>query len=69
MNTFLGFTAVKRRVKRELGVSQIEAVTRPPRVRQRVKERLGLYSPVASTVRQTLHGKIRSLFGWLAQLP
>ena len=69
LNTLFGITAAKRRVKRELGISQVQAWTKPSRVKQRIKAKVGLYSPVASTVRQTLRGKIRSLFGWLAQLP
>ena len=63
LNTLLGITAAKRRVKRELGISQVEAWTKPSRVKQRVKQQLGLYSPEARVVRQTLNGRFPSFLG------
>ena len=63
LNTLLGVTKAKRRVKRELGISQVQAWTKPSRVKQRAKYRLGLYSPVMRTVRQTAKGKVPTLFG------
>ena len=63
LNTLLGVTAAKRRVKRELGISQVEAWTKPSRVKQRVKQQIGLYSPVARVVRQTAKGNLPSLLG------
>jgi len=63
INTILGITKAKRRVKRELGVSQVQAWTRPSRVKQRVKYRLGLYSPAARVIRNTAKGKYPSLLG------
>jgi len=63
MKQLLGVTAAKRRVRRDLGISQAEAWTKPSRVKQRAKSRLGLYSPVARAVRQTSRGKLPSLFG------
>ncbi len=44
LNTLFGVTRVKRKVKRELGISQVQAWTKPSRVKQRAKYRLGLYS-------------------------
>lgn len=64
LNTLLGVTAAKRKVKRSLGISQLEAVTRPSRVKQTVKSRLGLYSPLARVVRQTAKGNFPTLFGF-----
>ena len=63
LNTLLGVTAAKRRVKRELGISQVEAWTKPSRVKQRVKQQIGLYSPVARVVRQTARGNLPSFLG------
>ena len=63
LNTLLGVTAAKRRVKRELGISQVEAWTKPSRVKQRVKQQIGLYSPVARAVRQTARGNLPSFLG------
>ena len=63
MNTVLGITAAKRRVKRELGISQVEAWTKPSWVKQRLHQRVGLYSPVVRVVRQRLKGKFPTFLG------
>ena len=63
LSQLLGVTAAKRRVKRELGISQVQAWTKPSRVKQRVKQQIGLYSPVARVVRQTAKGNLPSLLG------
>ena len=63
LNRILGITAAKRRVKRSLGISQIQAWTRPSRIKQRIKQEAGLYSPEMAGVRQTSKGKLPSLLG------
>jgi hypothetical protein len=63
LSTILGVTAAKRRVKRSLGISQIEGFIEPSRLKQKVKYRFGLYTPVARAVRQTAKGKFRMPFG------
>jgi len=63
MNQLLGITKLKRKVKRELGISQVEAWTKPSRVKQRVKQKVGLYSPTMRFIRQTSKGKFRTPFG------
>lgn len=63
MNQLLGITAAKRRVRRSLGISQVEAWTKPSRVKQRAKYRLGLYSPTARVIRQTSRGRFPTPFG------
>lgn len=60
MNQLLGVTAAKRRVRRSLGVSQVEAWTEPSRVKQRVKYNVGFYSPAMSTARKISRGKFRA---------
>ncbi len=67
LKTLLGVTKVKRQVKRELGISQVQAWTKPSRVKQRAKYRLGLYSPAVRTVRQASKGKVPTLFGLFAK--
>jgi len=67
LRTLLGVTKVKRRVKRELGISQVQAWTKPSRVKQRAKYRLGLYSPVMRAVRQTSKGKVPTPLGLLTK--
>lgn len=69
MNQLLGITAAKRRVRRDLGISQVEAWTKPSRVKQRARYQLGLYSPTMRVIRQTSRGKFPSPFGlWLRKL-
>ena len=63
MNTLLGVTAVKRKVKRELGISQVQARTKPSRLRQRAKQQLGLYSPVTLEIRQAARANLPSFLG------
>ncbi len=63
LSTLLGVTKAKRRVKRELGISQVQAWTKSSRVKQRAKYHLGLYSPVMRVVRQTSKGKVPTPLG------
>jgi hypothetical protein len=63
MNTLLGITSAKRRIRRSLGISQIEGYTKPSRIRQKLKREVGLYSPAARVVRQTARGKFPTFLG------
>ena len=63
LKTMLGVTRAKRQLKRELGISQVQAWTKPSRVKQRVKYNLGLYSPAARVVRNTAKGMFPSFLG------
>jgi len=63
LNTVLGITREKRRIKRELGISQVQAWTRPSRVKQRAKYKVGYYSPAMRVIRNTSKGKFPSLLG------
>ena len=63
INTILGITKEKRRIKRALGISQVQAWTRPSRIKQRAKYRLGLYSPAARIIRNTAKGKFPTILG------
>ena len=63
LNQLLGVTAAKRRVKRELGISQVEAWTKPSRVKQRLKQQVGLYSPEVRVIRQTAKGNFPTFLG------
>jgi hypothetical protein len=63
LNNILGITAAKRRIRRGLGISQVEAYTKPSRVKQNVKREAGLYSPEVRVVRQTARGRFPRLFG------
>ena len=59
----LGYTGAKRRLKRQLGISQVQAWTRPSRVKQRIKYRAGWYSPQMRVARNTAKGKFPSFLG------
>ena len=63
LSQLLGITAAKRRVKRELGISQVEAWTKPSRVKQRIKQQAGLYSPEVRAIRQTAQGNFPTFLG------
>lgn len=65
VNAILGITQAKRRIRRELGISQLEAFTKPGRVKQRFKYRLGDYTPIARVIRNTAKGRFP---GFLALL-
>lgn len=67
VNTMLGITRAKRKVKRSLGISQVQAWTKPSRVKQRAKYDLGLYSPTVRIIRQTSQGKIPTFLGLFAR--
>jgi hypothetical protein len=63
LNNILGITAAKRRVRRSLGISQVEAYTKPSRVKQKLKREVGLYSPEATVIRQTARGRFPTFLG------
>ena len=63
LNQLLGVTAAKRRVRRELGISQVEAWTKPSRVKQRLKQQVGLYAPEVRVIRQTAKGNLPTFLG------
>ena len=63
LRNLTGYTRVKRRAKRQLGISQIQAWTNPSRVKQRAKQHVGYYSPTMRVVRNTAKGRLPSLFG------
>jgi len=58
-----GYTQVKRRAKRQLGISQVQAWTKPSRVKQRAKQHVGYYSPTMRVVRNTAKGRFPSFLG------
>ena len=58
-----GYTRVKRRAKRQLGISQVQAWTNPSRVKQRAKQHVGYYFPMMRAVRNTAQGRFPSFLG------
>lgn len=63
INRILGITTEKRRIKRSLGISQVQAWTRPSRLKQRAKYRFGWYSAPMRIARNTARGRFPSPLG------
>ena len=63
INRILGITTEKRRIKRSLGISQVQGWTRPSRIKQRIKYRAGWYKPTMRVARNTAKGKFPSILG------
>ncbi|MDO8512422.1 MAG: hypothetical protein Q7S57_04060 [bacterium] len=63
LKTLVGITAVKRRIRKATGISTFERYTKPSRVKQRIKQKVGIYSPPMTIIRQTSKGIIPSILG------
>ena len=63
LRNLTGHTRVKRQAKRELGISQVQAWTKPSRVKQRAKQLVGYCSPTMRLVRNTTKGRFPSFLG------
>ena len=63
LNTMLGITREKRRIKHSLGISQVQAWTKPSRIKQRAKYQVGYYSPAMRIIRNSSNGKLPSFLG------
>lgn len=63
LNTVLGITKAKREIRKATGISTVERYTKPSRIKQSLKQKVGIYSPTMTVVRQTSKGKLPSFFG------
>ena len=63
VNRLLGITRVKTAVGKATGISTVERFTKPSRIKQSIKQKIGLYSPTMTVVRQTSKGRLPSFFG------
>jgi len=63
LNTVLGITRAKRAFRKATGLSTIDRFTNPNRIKQTIKQKVGIYSQTMTTIRQTSKGKWPSLFG------
>lgn len=68
LKTALGITKVKRAIKKTTGISTVERFTKPSRIKQSFKQKVGLYSPTATLIRQTSRGRIPTLFGLFSNI-
>ena len=63
MNRILGITKAKRAVRKATGLSTVARYTSPSRIKQRAKQKVGLYSPSMTVLRQTAKLRFPSLLG------
>lgn len=63
LNTILGVTKVRRAVRKATGISTIERLTKLSRIKQSLKQKVGIYSLPMTVVRQTSRGILPSIFG------
>ena len=63
INRLLGITRAKRNFRKAVGISTIERYTKPSRIKQHFKQKLGLYSPIARAIRQTSKGNFPTFLG------
>lgn len=63
MNRLLGITAAKRAIRKATGLSAVDRLTNPSRIKQTMKQKVGIYSPEMTWVRQTSRGVLPSLLG------
>jgi hypothetical protein len=63
LNTIIGLTKVKRSIRKVTGISTVERLTKPSRIKQSIKQKVGIYSPTMTVVRQTSKSNTPSFFG------
>jgi hypothetical protein len=70
VKTLLGVTKIKKRVKKQLGISTVERWTKPSRIKQSVFYHAGWYKfPIFTFYRQVIRdGKIRGPFGFFTKV-
>lgn len=63
LNTLLGVTRIKRQIRRATGISTFQRYTKPSRIKQRIKQKVGIYSSPMTVVRQTSKGRFPTFLG------
>lgn len=69
LRVLLGITRVKRQIRRETGISTFQRYTLPRRIKQRALQKVGIYSPEVTPIRQTAKGKIPTFLGLFKKKP
>ena len=65
----LGVTKLKREVKKATGISTIQRYTDPNRIKQAIKQDVGIYgNPTITVIRQATKGKLPSIVGLFSKL-
>ena len=63
LKTLLGFTKINRAIRKASGLSTFQRYTKPSRIKQRIKQKVRIYSPPMTVIRQTSKWNIPSFFG------
>ena len=63
LRNLTGYNRVERQAKRELRISQVQARTKPSRVKQRAKQHVGYDSPTMRLVRNIAQSRFPSFLG------
>ncbi len=63
INRLLGITKAKRAVRKATGLSTVARYASPSRIKQRAKQKVGLYSPTMKVLRETARLRFPSFFG------
>src|SRR5690348_2119251 len=66
VKTLLGITRAERNIKKATDISTVERFTKPSRTQQTLKQKVGIYSPEMTVIRQTSKGKLPTLFGFFS---
>lgn len=63
IKTLTGLTKAKRRIKKATGISTMQGYTQPSRIKQRMKQSIGLYSKPMRMGRGLAMGKLIGFLG------
>jgi hypothetical protein len=63
LRVLLGITRVKSKIRKETGISTFQRYTLPRRIKQRMLQKIGVYSPTVTPIRQTVKGKFPTPLG------
>lgn len=68
LKVLLGYTRIKRKIRRETGISTFQRYTLPRRIKQRVLQKVGIYLPEVTPIRQSVKGKLPTPLGLLKKV-
>ncbi len=69
LNTMLGIAQTKRRFRKATGLSTLDRYTNPNRIKQTLKQRIGIYNnPTMTIIRQTSRGRLPSFLGIFSKI-
>jgi len=63
LRVLLGITRIKTKIRKEAGISTLQRYTLPRRIKQRFLQKIRIYSPQVTPIRQTAKGKFPTTLG------